>query len=359
MLSSNRRRAALALALFSLAACGEETKLPTELDVAAVTEDIELTQAAFENQQTDALGELGFYIDNALVGFGGLPTSMASVVAAGPSKPSDPRSVQRMIERAEDVTGSGPMSSIPAAVLGKTLVWNTTTQQYELSNPAIAGAPANGVRFRLYQLDELSGLPAQPLVYVGYADISREGTVNAPAARLAVYTAAGTKVLEYLATVSGAQSVPSFRVEGTAGVGPNAATFSLTVGVNITNQTVTATWRTAIPARALTSRTTLGLSEETFTITGVMQRGLSKVEISGTLSYLSGGQLTVKVGNATFARITTDAEGNTTVTNPSGGALTPEEEATLEAIFAWFSSTFDWYGALLNPIYTVLDVPLN
>ncbi len=359
MLASFRSRAALAATLFTLAACGEETKLPTDLDTAAVTEDVELTQAAFENTQTEALTGLGYAIDNALIGFGGLPASMASIVAAGPTQPSDPRSAARLVERADEFTAGGTASAIPAAVLGKTLVWNTTTDEYELSEPAIAGAPANGVRFRLYEIDELTGFPVEPLVYIGYADLTREGTQNNPAARLAVYTAAQVKIFEYVATVGGTQQVPSFRVEGTAGIGPNAATFSLTVGVNLTNGTVTAVWRTAIPARALTSRTTLAIGEATFTINGVMQRGLSKVEISGTLNFEAGGQMTVKVGNAVFARITIDLEGGTTITNPEGGALTPEEEATLQAIFDWFDSTWNWYGALLDPVYTVLDVPLN
>lgn len=363
MLASFRSRAALAATLFTLAACGEETKLPTDLDTAAVTEDVELTQAAFENTQTEALTGLGFAIDNALIDFGGLPTSMASLVAAGPTRASDARAAARLLEYADEYTG-GSASAIPAAVLGKTLVWDLATQSYELSDPAIAGAPANGVRFRLYAMDPELGVPADPLVYVGYVDLTREGTQSNPAARLAVYTAAQVKVFEYLASIGGTQQAPSFRVEGSAGIGPNAATFSLTVGVNVLNETVTAVWRTAIPSRSLTSRTTLAISfsesseDFTFALNGVMQRGLSKVEIAGNLNFMAGGQLTVKVGNKVFARIVFDGMDGTTVTNPEGGPLTPEEEAALEAIFAWFYSSLTWYTSLLDPVYTVLDVPL-
>ncbi len=358
MLASLRSRAALAAAVLVLAACGEETKLPTELETAAVTEDVEITQAAFENPQTASLSELGYAIDNALIDFGGLPTSMASIVAAGPTKPSDPRSARRMLNRVDAFTASEPVSALPAAVIGKTLVWNLVSEAYEISD--LTGAPAAGVRFRLYSIDENTGLPADPLVYVGYVDLVRQGTAASPAARLSVHTVAGVKLLEYVATVGGTPQLPSFRVEGSAGVGPNAATFTLTVAVNVINGNVTAIWRTAVPARGLTSRTTLGIGQTTFTLNGVMQRGLSKVEIVGTINFVTGGQLTVKVGNRTFATMTTNAMGETSgFVNASGEPLTPEQEETLEAIFRWFDSTWNWYGALLDPIYTVLDVPLD
>lgn len=358
MMASVRSRAALVSALFALAACGEGTQLPTTLETADVMEDVELTQAAFENTQTASLAELGSAIDNALLSFGGLPTSMASIVAAGPSRPSDPRSARRMLDRVDDFTASEPVSAIPAAVIGKTLVWNLTTEQYELST--LTGAPANGVRFRLYQIDPLSGLPASPLVYVGYADLSREGTATSPVARLSVSTTGGIKLLEYVATVGGTRQAPSFRVDGSAGLGPNAATFSLTVALNSSTGTVTAVWRTTIQARGLSSRTTLAIGQSTFTLNGVMQRGLSKVEIVGTLNYQTGGLLLVKVGNRNFAQMTISSLGEpTNFTDANGQPLTPEEEATLEAIFTWFNSTWNWYGALLDPIYTVLDVPLG
>lgn len=355
---SLRSRAALAAALFALAACGEETPLPTNLETAAVTEDVELSQAAFENQQTEALSELGYAIDNALISFGGLPTSMASIVAAGPTRLPDRRSAGRILDRVNAEPTVERMSVIPAAVLGKTLVWNLANEEYEVSD--LLGAPANGVRFRLYAIDPETSLPADPLVYVGYADLTREGTQASPAARLAVSSAAGVKLLEYVATVGGTTNVPTFRVDGTAGLGPNAATFSLAVGVNVLNSTVTAVWRTAIPARGLTSRTTLGIGQNSFTINGVMQRGLSKVEIVGTLNFTTGGQVTVKVGNRTFATMTINTLGEPSAfVNADGEPLTPEQEATLEAIFDWFDSTWNWYGALLDPIYTVLDVPLD
>jgi hypothetical protein len=349
MLATFRSRALLALTVVSLAACSEETEFLTDLSTEEATADIELTQAAFETPQATSVVELGTEIDAALSGIGGAVV-MGSVVAAGPSP--DARTAARVVETFEALPAE-PVASIPAGALGKTFAWNTTTDQY--AQTAAAGAPANGVRFLLYTIDTMTYQPAEPLVQVGTLDITTGGTASRPTGSVVIKNNAGTTVLEYTVTVGGTEAAPSVSVAGAAGTGPNAATFSLTVGVNIVNSTVTATWRTAIPARGLTTRTTLGFSEAGFALNGVMQRGLRRVSIAGNLTFASGGTLTVKVGDRTFATITTDASFNTTVTNAEGGALTPEEEATLELIFEWFSSTFNWLG-LLDPLSSVLGV---
>ncbi len=348
MLATFRSRALLALTVFSLAACSEETEFLTDLSTAEATADVELTAAAFETPQTEALVELGYEIDAAL---GGGVAVMSSVVAAGPSP--DARTAARLLETFESAPAE-PMAAIPAGALGKTYAWDLGLEQYVQT--AATGAPANGVRFLLYAIDTMTYLPADPLVQVGTLDITTGGTQSRPTGTVTVKNNAGTTVLEYTATVGGTQQAPSVSIAGTAGLGPNASTFSLTVGVNLISQNVTATWRTAVPNRGLTTRTTLGFNEEGFTMNGVMQRGLRRISISGTLSFASGGTLTVKVGDRTFAQITTDAEFNTTVTNADGEPLTPEEEATLELIFEWFSRTFDWMDALTGPLGAILGV---
>ncbi|MBX3133604.1 MAG: hypothetical protein KF689_09500 [Gemmatimonadaceae bacterium] len=352
-----RSRAALAAALFTLVACGQETPLPTTLEPVEMITDVDLSEAAFETEPTLALADLGVAIDDALVNLGGFASVLPSIVAEGP-RASSPA---RQLDSATEFTSGGPVNAIPLAVLGKTLVWNLATTSYELSNPALPGAPANGVRFILYQIDPTTGFPADPLVERGYVDLTREGTASNPAARLAAYTTGGVKVLEYLATVtlSNNGSAVSYRVEGVAGTGPNAATFTLTVGLNLFSGTPSATWRTVIAARALSSRVTVNVGANTYSLTGVLQRGLRKVEIGGTINLTTGGQLAVKVGNKTFARIALNSAGEVTVTNPDGLPLTPEEEETLERIFRWFESALGWYNTVLNPVYTVMDVPPN
>lgn len=349
MFATLRSRTLLVLAAFLLAACGEETALPTDLPTAEATEDIEVTAAAFETEQTTSLVDLGIAIDDALISAGAAPT-LASVVAAGPMAPSPERSLVERVEQAS----SGPMSSLPEGVLGKTFEWDLVDGRYEMTDRV--GAPPNGVRFMLYEIDDVTLEPADPLVEVGHVTINQGGTASNPAAALTVRNMAGVTVFSYTATRGGTAAIPSYSVSGSAGTGPNTATFTLTVGVNLISQNVTAVWRTEVAARSLTTRTTLGINPNTgaITLTGIMQRGLRRVEISGTFNSSLGGQLTVKVGNKTFARIVMDAESGLEITNPDGEPLTVEEEETLELIFRWFESSLTWYGAVLDPVVTVL-----
>jgi hypothetical protein len=351
MFRSVRASTLLTLTVLALAACGDETELPTDLATAEATEDVELTSAAFETPATMSLVDLGVSIDDALILAGGGAT-LSSVVAAGPMAAAPSRDVLERVEQA----AASPDAALPASVLGKTFEWDIVDDRYEQTDRT--GAPANGVTFILYTIDTLTLEPAEPLVEIGSVTIEQGGTDANPSATLTVRNLGGQSVFSYTATRGGTAAIPSYSISGSAGLGPNAATFSLTVGVNLISQNVTAVWRTEIPARSLTTRTTLGVNPNTgaVTLTGVMQRGLRRVEISGGFNSALGGQLTVKVGNRTFARIVMDGESGVTITNPDGEPLTPEEEETLELIFRWFESSLTWYSALLDPVYTALGV---
>lgn len=342
--------AVLALTVFALAACGEEAALPTDLSTADAIEDIGLTEAAFEVPATESLEELGYSIDAALLSAGGGST-LASIVAAGP-RPS--LRAAGALEGVEPATVA-PVSALPEAALGKTFEWDVATGAYVASDRA--GAPSNGVQFILYQLNGDTGEPAEPLVEVGSAIVTQGGTVNTPSATLTVRNAADVVVLSYTATRGGTASIPSFTVAGTAGTGPNAVTFSLTAGVNVISQNVTAVWRTEIAARSLVTRTTLGINRNTgaITLAGLMQRGLRRIDIRGTIEN-TGGELTVDVGRKRFATIVLNGIGSVTITNASGEPLTPEEEETLERIFRWFESSLSWYDTLLYPVYVALGI---
>jgi hypothetical protein len=318
MLASLRRRALLALAALTLAACGDVTELPTDFATVEFAEYLALTNAAFDTPQANALVELGVYMDDALVTAG-----------AGASL---------------------------ASVLGRTFEWDVADGRYERT--ARPGAPEDGVRFILYGLDATARLPAEPLVEVGTLTITSGGTVNAPTATVTLRDRAGTTVFAYAASRGGTASAPTFNAVGSAGVGPDAATFSLTVGFNAVSRAITAEWRSEIASRSLTSRTTLGLNANTGAIAlrGLMQRGLRRVEIGGTFHREFGGQLTAKVGEKPFARIALAGEDDIAITTVDGQRLPAEEEATLRLIFKWFADALTWYDALLLPAYAALGV---
>lgn len=64
----------------------------------------------------------------------------------------------------------------PNDVLGTTLEWNTTTDQYVIG--ARAGAPANGIRLLIYAVNPISGMPVEPLQELGFVELTDEGTAQ-------------------------------------------------------------------------------------------------------------------------------------------------------------------------------------
>lgn len=351
MLSSYRLRLTATLAAVALAAsaCGEGESLPTTLDVAASDADLAAIEAAFETPQVESFAGLGYLMDGALSAAGGavirLPMEM---LRDGPEQPLAYHK-ERVIQMMEDGTTA---SAIPLSALGKTFEWNTTTDQYEPTDRT--GAPANGVRFIVYQLDGSGYMPLEPLVEVGYAEFTRgtnTGTV-------AVYSVGGTQIMEYTATVSGTPNAPAFSVEGFIGAGANQVTFNLAFGVSVLNSTITATWRVEVPARGLATRVQIAIGQSNVTIGALMRAGVRRVEMAGTLGS-SGGTIVVRIGGRVFANITIDQFDGVTITNRDGGPLTAEEEATLERIFEFFEGAFEAPDALLAPLYTLLDVDLS
>ena len=62
----------------------------------------------------------------------------------------------------------------PQNALGKTYEWDAATDTYVAGNAV--GAPANGIRIRLYVIDQNTGYPFEPVQQIGYVDLSDEST---------------------------------------------------------------------------------------------------------------------------------------------------------------------------------------
>jgi hypothetical protein len=361
MLSRLRLHSSAAIAAFALvlAACGEGTTLPTTVDPVEMEADVAALETGFEAPSTEAFIAVGYDIDAALAEASGSSVQGATLrlpamlVAEGPIAEAPLRRLrERLIETKTDEISN----AIPITLLGKTFVYDTATNKYVV-NDTITGAPATGIRFRLYAIDSV-GLVAEPLVQVGHVDLTRTTNGSSVTGRIEVYNIVGTKLLDYSVTVGGTAAFPTFNVSGFAGVGVNQVTFSLTTGFSLVNGAASATWTTSVPARGLMSRVriTIGGTEgdPSFTLGGVIRAGLRKVEINGAFDN-EGGELTVKVGDKVFAYITITGI-IPTVTDENGDPLTPEDEETLLRIFHWFETAFDAPDAILAPIFVWLDV---
>lgn len=350
-----RTAATLTAALLALAACGESESLPTTFEPDELEADVLAAEAAFSDDATTSLIDLGLLIDDAILAAGGVAvTAQASLVldgavdVTGKLAPS-----MHLVERARSIANEDMAAAIPIALLGRTLEWNTTSDQYVVTQRQ--GAPATGVRFILYAVAP-TGMPAEPLIERGYVDIVREASGNTVLGRVTVVNMAGTTVMQYQATVSGTQNAPSFNVTGFAGVGANQLTFELTAGVNLINQSLTVTWVTEIPARGLRSSVQLGIGETSFNLAGELRNGTRRIQLIGTINFETGGVFTIRVGGRVFATMTFDTMGGSSIVNADGQPLTPEQEDALYAVLDWFEAAFFVPDALLAPLYTVLDV---
>lgn len=353
MLNLSRLRSftALMATAIALGACAESTSLPTTLEPVEMQGDVAAQQAAFDTPATNSFSEMGYEIDNALASIGGVAINLPMQMLRDGAQRPVLQERDRIISMLDDETIAP--NAIPLSALGKTFVWNATTDVYEVS--ALTGAPANGVRFVLYAYDYETFSFAEPLVEVGYVQLSRSGNTAT-----ASVINGSTTVVEYTVTVGGTANFPTVSMAGFAGTGANLTNFTLVFGVSASTQNVTTTWRTDMPSRGLTTRVAMAIGETSMTFSAVIRRGVRKVEMTGTFAgfqdaeSLGTATLNVKVGDKLFAKLTFGLNG-ATVTDPDGAPLTPEDEETLQRIFEWFESAMSAPEVLLAPMFTLLD----
>lgn len=118
---------------------------------------------------------------------------------------ADRRRTRATLEGADASGSEGSPSafSIPWDVEGETLEWDPSYGGYVISGRS--GAPMNGVRVVLYQMDGGTGYPAEPLAVVGYLDLIEDDDAQAEAVRVrAVRTAGPDRVIaDYRVSLTG------------------------------------------------------------------------------------------------------------------------------------------------------------
>src|SRR4026208_1737986 len=103
----------------------------------------------------------------------------------------------------------------PPETDGLTFEWDTTgIGSYQPT--ARTGAPATGVRFILYAVNGLTGLPTEPLTEVGYVDLADESTASVAKLHVTVAGVSGTPVYINYTTTLQSLGESSARI-GTAG----------------------------------------------------------------------------------------------------------------------------------------------
>jgi hypothetical protein len=344
-----------------LSGCGSESAPTVPFDPAGTSADLEAVNTAFASPAFTEFAALSLMFDAAL---GGAPLVSSSAAAidlrgAGTAKTlqsAAARSAERIarmapLRRRESISAS--IASIPAEYVGKTFVWNGTA--YEVS--ALTGAPAGGVRFLLYAVDPVTGLPATPLNQTGYVDLVDMSSGTTSAARVIVVSGTTTYV-DYRVNVTATATSARVTVLGFITDGTTEATFNLRSV--LTGNGLTLTESIDVPERDLSidlSLTANGTTPETSNIgiTLDMRGQNGWARLTGTFT-ATGGTLNVAINGTSFATITSTAGAEPSIVGADGQPLAPEEFEALQRLFEFTGGAFLAFDQLVAPVGSFITV---
>jgi predicted small lipoprotein YifL len=341
------------LLLLGLAACGKDNG-PSEFDPQGTTADVAEAQDAFVSAQASSFAAIGTDISTVL---NGAPVVASSAALASP-RPSA-ASAQYARQLVSLLPGAGPriqasVSAIPSAALGATFVWDEQTHAYAASD--LSGAPSNGVRFLLYAIDPVSLRPVEPVVQVGYVDVTDESTAATVAYRVKVVD--GSVVyLDYGVSASGAESSGIVTVSGFASNGSARANFTLnnTISQNSSGGLLLSLdYRLSVPSRKVSLDWTATIAnisptEGAVTLDLAISGPNGSVRIVGTYGATGGGNFTVKVNGDLFATISFEGS-SAVITGANGASLTADEEETLHTILDYYDQSLGAFDDLVAPL---------
>jgi hypothetical protein len=337
-----------ALALVGLlTACGggDNTAPDAPFDPAGTSSDIGAVGASFESQAM-----YGF--ESAMAAINGIlgETAAAAALRAAPTRTSA-TSKAAMREYADGLahlygrsTGMRPVAARAAILeehLGVTFTRNPETLEYEPSDRT--GAPSNGVRFIVYEVNPITGQPTPDLTEVGYVDLEVSGSASAGAVRVEVVSG-GVTYLDYTVAVAinDSETAGSITIEGFVTNGDDRVNFDL--DLSLTQQAMTLEYTISVPTRGnFRIEYELEMTAETETV-HLELRGEH-----GTVSVV-GSQDTevfqVEVNGEPFATIDGSAGGDPVITGADGEPLTAEELVALRDVYLMFLAGFFFFIGL-------------
>lgn len=350
-------RAFFPVAALALAACGGGSTSPGTFDASAMNQSVQTVNTRFSAAPVASFGAVGTHIDaalgSALIGSTSPTSALLRAGSVPMPTPTLVRSATRLAAQPRVVPGTSAFF-LPSGALGKTFTWDSTTAAYTAS--ARTGAPANGIRFILYAVDTVAGVPTYPLTELGYADVIQAVSGGAASVEVMV-VAGGTTYLDYTAALSGTVTQPTYTVSGFVTDGTDRGNFTLANAFVATSSggTLNVDWSIAVPTKSVTFTLGAGIgvsgASTSFDITSQITAPAGSVGLQGGFTSAAGGTVAVKVNGAPYATIAVAAGGDSvTATGASGAPLTPAETNVVEGVFALFKAAVDVAGHLIAPL---------
>jgi hypothetical protein len=328
--------AALAAALV-MGACSESTS-PSAADPTALATAVNGMATTFS--QNSVLQSL-----SALIGTPGLLPVMAAVSPSplprsGASWTQSAIKTRALMRELAAQRPAAVQALFPANVLGKTFQWDTTSPAgYRILDSTLTGAPSNGVRFRLYQVDTVTGEPSVPLLTTGYVDLQDASTAQANVLHLTLkvgtQTAADYVITEVRTTSSLSLNATGYLQDVVAAGTP--VNFNLTNRLALADSSMTDNYQLNGNGATVSMVDTMSASGDTSSVNWQFSKNGSVQVLGRAESSTIDAQ--VKFNGTTFATVT-GSQDNPTLAGANGGQLSVAELLALQHILVGFADIY-------------------
>ena len=354
MKRTRRWMGALALAAgLAAAACSSDVNKPENVDPQAVATGVSgLTSQFSSNLAFQSLREL-----SASFGFSAVSGAATAAAAALPPLPGASRGftlspAQRAALLQLSLRSPAAAQAIfPVNVLGKTLVWDTTLNRYVVDS-TLTGAPANGVRFKLYLVgDTLLHRPQKPLIVVGYVDLTDKSTAQANKLGVLIKYLSQT-IADYTITGTLTTSALGLGAQGYITDGTARLDFDLQVQVSLAGVGLNYTLTGSNGFQAVV-QANLDLGTGVATLLWRVASGSNSVEVDLTANDSAAtGQI---LFNGVIVATVTGSEDEPTIVASGGHTLTAQDIQSLRNVFDGFAELMAQVDGVFGPAHLVFD----
>jgi hypothetical protein len=361
MLTIAQPRRLSLLALVALAAaCGETTApdLGLQLDTDAAAADYAALDSVFASE-----GWAGFEALGARTPWGASPAAIDAVADLADAHTGRPFAAQLAQRLTAGVAGSPSLAPVIDTYRGSTFVYDPELDEYVV-DPERTGAPANGVRFVIYEVDFL-GVPIDT-DEIGHADLIDEGDESAEDVALRLVVVAHDEtVLDYRTTVDLTLTSGAITVEGFLQGGPDGGQrldFDIeAVGTRfLGHSTLEVAFDLSVDARDFSIVGTVSGVEDGPEGEGdvdlVVRHGARSIrmDVSGSEGEIDGE---IFLDGTLFATVSGDAE-SPTIRSATGEALSPGETFVLLRVVDVLEDVFDFLEDLVDPVDEIVFLGL-
>ena len=337
-------------ALLALAACSNSqgpTQDQTRFDARKVKDGLATVEAVGASPVLQSFGALGGQIGSGVPAGAPVQDRFVAVV----------RDIAGIVRPATQVA---LVPVIRSTMLGKTLVYDAVAKKYVPSDRA--GAPANGVRFVLYEADA-NGQP-DPTREIGTSDLTDEKAASPTSAGLRLkVTSKGVTYLDYSFDVTGSIAAAVVNVKGYMSDGTNRVDFEVATTGQLFGRGGTVTVDAKLEVAAQQFKVVAKISGQADGSAGAGEVNLTVTAGADVLTIAAR-----TTGGTVDASVTANGKRFATITGPvaapvikgdGGRDLTAEEMTALGEVFKFSEGIFKLIGGLLAPAGALLLIGLG